>query len=227
MMMDEPARQPNLIILEDQDSEVILELFPAVWQAAEKLVSANLKDRHAGLDDLLTTEAARVSPLIAYLLVTRLGEPDLGMRTRIVEALANVMRRDAKGQYASEAVRAQIIAAMVELAEPGLFAMIEVGAQNETMLGHIAKLINFTPSAGNYLKDLAADRKQRVENRRLAIYFIGRIGFADAYSELVRIRNRIESRQFGQKSMPFAPTGGENEELLLPEINKVLATLGA
>ncbi len=227
MMKDEPARQPSLIFLEDQDSEVVLELFPAVWQAAEKLISSDLGERHAGLDDLLITEAARISPLIAYLLVTRLNDPDQGIRTRIVEAVANVMRRDARGRYAPESVRAQVIASLVEMGDAGVHAMIEAGVENEHMLGHIAKLINFTPSAGNYLKDLAADRSQQIQMRRLAVYFIGRIGFVDAYSELVRIRNRIESRQFGQKSMPFVPPGGEGEELLLPEINKVLVTFGS
>ena len=224
-MMDEPARQPNLIILEDQESEVVLELFPAVWQAAEKLISADLDKRHTGLDDLLTTEAARISPLIANLFVTRLNDVDKGIRTRIVEALANLMRRDSNGKYAPERVRAQVIASLVEMGDAGLYSMIGVGVDNEKMLGHIAKLINFTPSAGNYLKELAADRSEQVEMRRLAVYFIGRIGFVDAYSELVRIRNRIESRQFGQKSMPFAPPGGESEELLLPELKKVLTAL--
>lgn len=224
--MVEPERQPNLITLEDQETRIVLELFPAVWLAAEKLISADVRDRHAGLDDLLVTEAARISPLIAYLLLTRLIDPDKGLRARIVEALANVMRRDAEGRYANEAVRAQIISGLVEQGDQGLQAMIEVGVEDDSMLGHIAKLINFAPNAGSYLKDLAGDRSQRINLRKLAIYFIGRIGYADAYSELLRIRNRIESRQFGQKSMPFAPPSSESEELLLPELKKVIITLG-
>ena len=225
--MVEPDRQPNLITFEDQETKIVLELFPAVWQAAEKLISADPRLRHAGLDDLLVTEAARISPLIAYLLLTRLFDPDQDLRSRIVEALANVMRRDAEGRYANEAVRAQIISGLVEMGDPGLQAMIEAGVDNDAMLGHIAKLINFAPNAGNFLKDLAGDRSQRINIRKLAIYFIGRIGYVDAYSELLRIRNRIESRQFGQKSMPFAPPSSESEELLLPELKKVIATLGA
>jgi len=225
--MVEPNRQPSLITLEDQESHVVLELFPAIWQAAEKLVSSDTHDRHAGLDDLLVTEAARISPLIAYLLLTRLFDPDTALRTRIVEALANVMRRDAAGKYTSEAVRAQIISGLIEMGDPGLQAIIQVGVENDNMLDHIAKLINFAPNAGNFLKDLAADRSQRIVVRKLAVYFIGRIGYVDAYPELLRIRNRIESRQFGQKSMPFAPPGSESEELLLPELKKVIITLGA
>ena len=159
--MVEPDRQPNLITFEDQETKIVLELFPAVWQAAEKLISADAQQRHAGLDDLLVTEAARISPMIAYLLITRLFDPDQELRSRIVEALANVMRRDAEGRYANEAVRSQIISGLVEMGDPGLQAMIEAGVDNEAMLGHIARLINFAPNAGNFLKDLAADRSRK------------------------------------------------------------------
>jgi HEAT repeat protein len=224
--MVEPVQQPNLIILEDQDTEIVLELFPAIWQAAEKLLSSEERVRHNGLDDLLMTEAARVSPLIAYLLVTRLFDPNRELRTRIVEALANVMQRDANGLYASEAVRSQIISSLSQMGNQGLLALTEVGIDNQAVLSHIARLINFAPHAGNFLKDLAADRSQTIKLRMLAIYFIGRIGYVDAYSELLRIRNRIESSQFGQKSMPFAPPSSESEELLLPELKKVIITLG-
>lgn len=225
--MSEAITQPNLIVLEDQETEISLELFPAAWHAAEKLLCSDVEVRHSGMDDLLSSQAARVSPLLAYLVVTRLFDPDEGMRIRVVEALANILRRDANGQFAPEEVRAQIISGLSQLGDQGLHSLIEVGVAHEKLLGHIAKLINFAPHTGRYLKELAGDRGQPIQIRRLAIYFLGRIGFVDAYSELLRIRNRIESRQWGQKSMPFAPPSSESEELLLPELKKVLIALGS
>lgn len=223
----ETITQPNLIVLDEQDTEVVVELFPAAWQAAEKLLSSDVKVRHSGLDELLASQAARVSPLMAYLVVTRLFDPDESMRVRVVEALANILRRDAAGHYAPEEVRARIISGLSQLGDQGIHSLIEVGAKHEELLGHIAKLINFAPHTGRYLKDLAGDRSQRIEIRKLAITFLGRIGYVDAYSELIRIRNRIESRQLGQKSMPFAPPTSESEELLLPELRKVIIALGS
>ena len=118
--------------------------------------------RHSGLDDLLASQAARVSPLLAYLVVTRLFDPDEGMRIRVVEALANILRRDVKGQYAPEEVRARIISGLSQLGDPGLLSLIEVGVDHEELHTHIAKLINFAPHTGRFLKDLAGDRSQRI-----------------------------------------------------------------
>jgi hypothetical protein len=165
--------------------------------------------------------------LIAYLVVTRLFDPDEGLRIRVVEALTNILRRDANGQYAPEAVRAQIITGLSQLGDQGLYSLIEVGVEHQDCLGHIAKLINYAPHTGRFLKDLAGDRAESIKIRSLAIYLLGRIGYVEAYSELLRIRNRIESRQLGQRSMPFAPPSSESEEHLLPELRKVLAILGS
>ncbi|MBN2045148.1 MAG: hypothetical protein JW757_09030 [Anaerolineales bacterium] len=225
--MAESITQPNLIVLENQDTDASLELFPATWQAAEKLLCSDVKTRHQGLDELLSSQAARVSPLIAYLVVTRLFDPDKEMRLRVVEALANILRRDENGQYAPEAVRAQIISGLSHLGDQGLYSLLEAGIEHGEMREHIAKLINFAPHTGRFLKELAGDRSKQIEMRRLAIHFLGRIGYVDAYSELLRIRNRIESRQLGQKRMPFAPPSAESEELLLPDLRKVLIALGS
>lgn len=222
----EAITQPTLIVLDDQDTEVSVELFPAAWQAAEKLLSSDVKVRHSGMDELLASEAARVSPLLAYLIVTRLFDPDEGLRIRVVKALANILRRDANGHFAPEEVRARIISGLSQLGDQGLLSLLKVGVDHEELHGHIAKLINFAPHTGRFLKDLARDRRQRIPVRKLAITFLGRIGYVDAYSELIRIRNRIESRQIGQKSMPFAPPSSESEELLLPELRKVIIQLG-
>ena len=164
---------------------------------------------------------------MAYLVVTRLFDPDESLRVRVVEALANILRRDAGGQYAPEEVRARIISGLSQLGDQGLLSLLAVGVKHEEVHGHIVKLINYAPHTGRFLKDLAGDRRQRIPTRKLAITFLGRIGYVDAYSELIRLRNRIESRQLGQKSMPFAPPSSESEELLLPELRKVITVLGS
>jgi len=218
--------QPNLISLELPETQAILELFPGVWMAAEQLGSQDVNQRHQAMDELLRTDAPRVSPLIGYLLSTRLLDPDLRLRMRIVESLANVMRRDSEGKYAVDAVRSHIIAGLSYLGEPGVFALLELAVKDQTLLPHISKLLNFMPRAGDTLKNFASNRDKKIEIRRMAIFFIGRIGYVDAVGELKRLRDRIETRQEGQKRMPFAPpVADDNEEGLLQEINKTLSSL--
>ena len=218
--------QPNLISLELPETQALLELFPGVWMAAEQLGSQDVTRRHQALDELLRTNAPRISPLIGYLLTTRILDPDLRLRMRIVEALANVMRRDSDGKYAVDSVRSHIIAGLTYVGEIGILALLELAEKDQTLIPHISKLINFIPKAGENLKVFAGNREQKIEIRRMAIFFIGRIGYVEAIGELNRLRNRIETRHEGQKRMPFAPPAADDrEEGLLQEINKTLSAL--
>jgi hypothetical protein len=218
--------QPRLISLDLPEAQALLELFPGVWQAAEQLGSHDKKIRHLALDELLRTNAPRISPLIAYLLSTRILDPDIDIRMRIVETLANVMRRDTEGQYAVDAVRSHIISGLSTLGEAGILALLELARKDEVLIPHISKLLNFVPKAGDSLKEIAGDRNAKIEIRRISIFFIGKIGYADATSELMRIRQRIETKQKGQKRMPFAPPiSDDTEQDLLQEIIKTLSVL--
>ncbi|HAY85608.1 MAG TPA: hypothetical protein DCY42_12015 [Chloroflexi bacterium] len=218
--------QPQLISLDFPEALASLELFPGVWKAAEMLGSLDVKMRHHAMDELLRTDAPRISPLIAYLVATRLLDSDLSLRTRIVEALANVMRRDADGRYAPDAVRSHVISALAYFGDPGILALLDLAIKDSSLIPHINKLLNFSPKAGDCLKNVAGDREKTIEFRRMAIFFIGKIGYVDAASELKRIRNRIETRQEAQKRMPFAPPAAEDSEKeLLQEIQKTLAVL--
>jgi HEAT repeat protein len=218
--------QPRLISLEIPEAQATLELFPGVWQAAEQLGSLDVKLRHKALDDLLRANAPRISPLVAYLLTTRILDPDFNIRMRIVESLANVMRRDAEGRYAVDSVRSHVISGLSYFGDATVLALLELALKDEVMVSHISKLLNFIPQAGNYLRDVAGSRDKKIEIRRMAIFFIGKIGYVDAASELIRLRNRIEAKQEGQKRMPFAPPASEDtEEGLIQEIKKTLSVL--
>lgn len=219
--------QPNLISTSQPEREAKIELSPVVWQAAENLAVGEVKRRNASLDQLLDSGAPAVSPLIAYLLATRLFDPDMEFRARIVNVLANLMRRNADGTYAAEDVRMQIITAISYFGEPGLSALLEAGIHRKEALADIEKLVKYSPDAGRYLKETARDRSNSIELRKTAILLLGQIGFLDALSELVRLRNRIETRQEGQKSMPFAPAGNTGELSLLADLQKSILALQA
>lgn len=223
--MGKSSRQPDLIPSIRSGQQAALELFPAVWGAKERMLSPDLEERTAGLDDLLESGAARVSPLIAHFLVSRLFEPDLGLQARIIASLAALMRRADDGGYAPDEVRSQVIGGFVQFGEGALESLLMAAVHSPELLEDVLRLMNYSPRVGKFLKEISADRGRSIEARTLAVTLIGRIGYLEARSELERIRNRIEASQKGQKRMPFAPTPAENESQLLPVIQKALISL--
>jgi len=71
-----PITQPRLFGPES-NSTGSAELFPAIWNAAEDLANMVPAVRRLALECLENTGAARISPLVSYLIATRLCDPDL------------------------------------------------------------------------------------------------------------------------------------------------------
>src|SRR5512143_2370969 len=91
--------QPPLFTLGGTSSG-ILELFPEVWSATEAITSADATVRRAGLETLLETGAQRLSPLVAYVLATRLTDPEIELRCRVIILLAGILTNDPHGNPA-------------------------------------------------------------------------------------------------------------------------------
>jgi hypothetical protein len=221
----ETQTQPYLFFIEDDTSLASVELFPAVWKAAEKLTSNKEQERHTALDELLKLNAPRFSPLVVYILVTRLCDSNLPLRARIVEALANVLQVDVEGRLAPIQVRGYLVSYISQLEKGDIIAILEVGLKEKESKPHIARLFNVCPQAGKFLSEILADRDASIEIRQISVFFIGQLGFVESLSTLERLRNRLESRQEGQKGMPFAPSSIKDEVRLLPEINKAISFL--
>lgn len=204
-----------------------MELFPAVWQAAEKLAAARDDTRHHALDELLKLGAPRFSPLVAYVMATRLSDPNLSFRARIIEALANVLRLDKDGRPAPDEVRGMLVNFMTGLERETVRLILDVVVVFPEANGHVTKLFNLSYAVGEHLSAILADRAISVDVRKIAAYFIGKIGFIEAMPALERLRNRIQSRQGGQKSMPFAPPSSADENNLLTDVNVAISLLKA
>ena len=82
--------QPRLFNWDVAQTELV-ELFPAVWSAAEAITSPDIDLRMEGLACLEEMNAANYSPLVAYLVASRLVDPDLKVRARVIRLLG---RRD-------------------------------------------------------------------------------------------------------------------------------------
>lgn len=216
--------QPELFIYGDT-SEGALELFPAVWWACEELVASDLNIRQVGLTKLLELNAQRLSPLVAYLLATRVTEPDPELRSRVVSALAGLLMNDSQGRLAPDNVRRTLRTYLVQIRLPAILALLDVGAAGPEREADLAILFNACPEAGSFLVEILSDRNYSLAVRCQAVRIIKHVGYLEAIPELERLEARIESRAANQQGMPFAPPTAPNEAVLLDEIRAALQTL--
>jgi len=204
-----------------------LELFPAVWIATEALVSPELALRQQGLSQLNELGAPRLSPLVAAVLATRLTEPDLELRRQVVYTLGDILARDEVGRAAPETVRQIVVYTLSQMRQRPLFALLQVAVIDPMAAVPISRLLNACPYAGRHMADILSERKHPLAIRRMAVHFIGLVGYLEAIPSLERLLTRLEARVVGQHMMPFAPQAPIDEVDLLPEIRAALADLRA
>jgi HEAT repeat protein len=204
-----------------------MELFPAVWSACEELAAPDATARHKGLDRLLELGAPRLSPLVTYLLTTRLADPDTGLRARVVQALGALLLPDLEGRPAPEPVRRHLVAALTQMRTRSIYALLEVAYDGADTAACVARLLNVCPYAGGHLVEILNERKLPLTVRRAAVDFIGSVGYLEAIPALERLATRLEARLGGQQSMPFAPPVVQDETDLLPVVQAALAMLKA
>ena len=217
--------QPLLFNLEESIAKI--ELFPEVWIAAEGLTSPHPAVRRDSLELIQELQAPRFSPLVAYLLATRLTDPEIAFRSQVVKILGEVLDQDEYGKPAPENVRQTLIAYLSQMRTRHTFALLQVLTQDPSLDRYVANLLNTCPYAGNHLADILTDRKTPLEIRKQAGRMIGRVGFLDALPALEKLAKRLEARLNGQRSMPFAPLSAPEEMDLLPIIQTALTLLRA
>jgi hypothetical protein len=203
------------------------ELFPKVWGATEALADISVANRQASLDCLEELNAARYSPLVAYILFTRLTDPDLTIRTRIIKLLADVLRPDSQGQFAPNSVRQNVLFHLSRLQPDEIYALLEAADYDPSANSAISTLLKADHQAGGELTDLLNDRKAPLRIRMQAIQFIAQVGYLDAVSGIERLINRLEARVNGQQSFAINPADTAEETELLPALQSVLRGLRA
>jgi hypothetical protein len=202
-----------------------VELFPEVWSAAEKVVSPDLQLRWEGLESLLLLNAHRYSPLVLYLLCTRIGDPDIDLRARIVEALADVIQPDLNGKPAPDNVRVILLDYFSGIRTRQIYGLLQILVVYPTLEESVSRLINACSYANHQLVDIVNERTKPLEIRQVAIRIIGAVGYVEAIPALDRLSARLEARMNGQRAMPFAPPSEKTEVDLLVTIRETLTSL--
>lgn len=217
--------QPALFPLEESTGS--FEIFPAVWAALEKLVRSEPQLRRNALEQLEALNAPRLSPLVAYVLATRLTDPDLEIRSQVIRLLGDILSPDSKGHPAPDEVRNALRMYLSSLRTRQIYALLQISVIDPSTYPAVARILDACAFAGSHLADILADVHVPIEIRQQAVELIGEVGFTDALPALEKLKNRLEARLNGQKTMPFAPPAGLNESQLLPAIRKSLNNLRA
>jgi len=199
----------------DRSGNGRIDLISVIWEAAEWLSSPDLLRRVAGYDRLVEYDAVRQLPLIAYLLITRLSEPDIELRTRIVKTLGSLASASLSPTGPSENVYQTMISNLSGLRTRDVFALLQVAEYDKTAEGYVADILSLCSFAGGHLSQILSNRSAPTDIRRQAAYYIGLIGYLEALPVLERLASRLESR-------------GENEDTsILPVLQYAVQQLTA
>lgn len=218
--------QPALFQLEDATVEG-MELFPAVWNAANALSIPDVEIRRRAIDDLTQLGAANFFPLIAYLLTTLLDERDLELRARVVDTLADLIKPEPGSQTALETVRRVVLDQLKRMRTRQVFALLEVAQHQPELEAAVTTLLSACSYAGLQLANILSNRNAPLEIRKQAAYYIGRVGYLAALPVVERLAERLETRLNGQQAMYFAEAREEKEAELLPYLINAIHLLKA
>ncbi|HEX9972254.1 MAG TPA: hypothetical protein VGD14_09305, partial [bacterium] len=202
-----------------------LELFPELWGAAEALTSSNSNERLAAIERLSKWEAARLSPLITYLMATRLDDPDMCCRSKVVRVLGEVLGLDQHGHLIPEGVRQRLINILTFNGTEEIRSILEVLNQDGELEIQVVRILKTCPTADTILMEILSSRTYQVSIRKWAARLIGKIGYTEVVNDLEHLLGRLEMRANGQQLMPFATVSNEFERSLIPEIKQALAIL--
>jgi len=172
---------------------------PVIWEALESLTSPDMMKRITGLDRIIKLDAVYHYPLVVYVLMTRITEPDIELRTRIVKLLANILDVKLGGAKqppsASSEVKQSLMTVLSGLRTRQIFALLQATEFDKTADEAVTTLLSYCSFAGGHLAQILSNRAAPITIRRQAANFIGRIGYLDALPALERMVSRLENRR--------------------------------
>lgn len=205
--------------------EDVAELFPEIWQALEMVVSPEVETRYRGLEIIRKRNAERLSPLVAYVLATCLDDEDIDFRLKVVQAVGGLFISDVPGVLTSAEVIRIVKYFLGKMRQRNIFALLQVAEYQPSSREEVAKLLKACSYSGKIMADIFTDHKLPLEIRSQAIYFVGYLGFMETIPRLERLREKVEGRMNGQRSMPFVLKSGSEEINLLSNIRNSLVLL--
>jgi hypothetical protein len=172
---------------------------PVIWEALESLTSQELIDRITGLERIIEFNAAYQYPLAIYILLSRISEPDIELRTRIVKLLVNILETgvsSVKDEISPIGeIKQTLIALLAGLRTRQIFSLLQVSEFDKNTEEAVVTLLSYCSFAGGHLAQILSNRSAPFAIRCQAASFIGRIGYLDALPALERMASRLENRK--------------------------------
>lgn len=219
------VRMQDRPILVEKEIHLSLEKYlPDVWRASQALVGSQSEKRFQALKQLDQMEIIRFSPLLAYLVATRLNDANPELCFHAMLTLLSVLEPDSLGQPAPDEVRSEVFSYLCDLSKKTVLSILKTSLDHLEQRSEISKFLNLCPIAGKHLSAILMDRSQSIAIRCQAVDLIGLIGFVDTKSTLLRIKSRIDSRM-NNNGIQLASATLEDEKSLLLSINTALTLL--
>ena len=199
----------------------------AVWSALEALTAHELEIRQQGFDSLLEKDVVRKSPLVVYVLATRLLEPEIQLRRRIVGCLAELISPAPGDPPPAGAALTYLNGYLSQMRKRPIFALLQVAGFDPESSKQVGTLLKACSFAGNQLSQILVDHTAPIPIRRQAITFTSQIGFLVAIPALERMVRRIEARVSPGELLNLSNAELEDEASLLPYMKEALVRLQA
>jgi hypothetical protein len=195
-----------------------------LWKLAEELISSDPDARDRALDILVERDVFRESPLMAYLLATRITDQDLSVRFHVLQALGKILDLEQPKLMADDRVLQSLNVIFSEINRDQLISLLEVAEKYLSAESSVSAILRFCSYAGNALSGIVNDRKTPPGIRIQAVYFCGEVGYLETSSSIENMLRRIKKgKSRGKKAAQG--TQADQEDLLLAVGMKALEKL--
>jgi len=201
-------------------------LLPVAWNIAESLTSPDKLIRREAIDRFESIKTLTNSPLIYYLLATRIVDPDIEIRSRVVKIvgeLLNVPAIDNEGF----SVHQHLLYYVSQMRTRHVYAIIQVYNYQLELEKFIVPLLKGCPYAGKHLMEILLFKGAPMEIRKAAATLIGVVGFIDLASELEKFKCRLEAKLSHRNKESGFHTNALDDNRLLPVIESAINQLNS
>ena len=166
-----------------------------IWEAVEDLTAPDPNVRDQALEALINIEGYNKSPLVAYLLATRISDPELEVRFHIIQHLGKLLDFDGDDLKFSDQALTHFQEFITHLNKNQLVHLLEVSNQYLSAEKALVNILKLSSYAGTGLSGIVNDRKQPISIRRQAIYYCGEMGYLETKPMLQNLIHRAEKNR--------------------------------
>jgi len=216
---------PGTLLAAQELEELPAEQVVQLTSLLEAFFSPNEASRMRAFEALHEMHAHQRSPLVASLFCHALREPDLGLRGKILDAVAESMSASESDAFPSQRVRNGVNWVLRRMERGEIKAILQIAHQTPAAMRRVCFVLNACSHSGEILLDLITDRDQDLGIRQAAIEALGELGFLEAKPMLEHMEKRLADQSRQQLPMPFAAPTTIEAQFLLPAVRLALEQL--